>query len=368
MLTRSGRFVRTPYGAPVLARVAYQFPRLSARHLAVVPENGKAKTKKETLWEKTKATLAHYRDGTRLLGADIAIAYRLVRRVTRGKSLTRRERKLLLRTSTDVLRLFPFLFFVLVPFMEFLLPFAIRLFPNMLPSTFRHSDVKEDSLKKQIKLKLEIAQFMQDSVEELVKEKHPKMEHVLQVIRSGGRVGPDTMVEICKVFSDELTLDNLPLEQLSSLSRNVGVTPSSYRNVMVYRLESRFKRIKEDDLVIRGEGGVESLSVPELRAASRERGLRTVGVSLEQMRRALSEWLTLSVDNGIAPALLALSPVGEAAGLDGVRKTLITMDEAVVDQAKLRMGDEDIDSLRREDERIQKEQIETDKIKTPPPS
>jgi hypothetical protein len=30
----------------------------------------------------------------------------------------------------------PFAVFIMVPFMEFLLPVALKLFPNMLPSTF----------------------------------------------------------------------------------------------------------------------------------------------------------------------------------------------------------------------------------------
>jgi len=40
------------------------------------------------------------------------------------------------RTTADLLRLVPFAVFVIVPFMEFLLPVALKLFPNMLPSTF----------------------------------------------------------------------------------------------------------------------------------------------------------------------------------------------------------------------------------------
>ena len=34
------------------------------------------------------------------------------------------------------MRLIPFAVFIIVPFMEFLLPVALKLFPNMLPSTF----------------------------------------------------------------------------------------------------------------------------------------------------------------------------------------------------------------------------------------
>lgn len=40
------------------------------------------------------------------------------------------------RTTQDLLRLVPFAVFVIVPFMELLLPVALKLFPNMLPSTF----------------------------------------------------------------------------------------------------------------------------------------------------------------------------------------------------------------------------------------
>ena len=47
-----------------------------------------------------------------------------------------------LRICADLFRLVPFLVFVVVPFMEFLLPVAVKLFPNMLPSTFETQSVK----------------------------------------------------------------------------------------------------------------------------------------------------------------------------------------------------------------------------------
>lgn len=40
----------------------------------------------------------------------------------------------------DLFRLVPLLVFVVIPFMEFLLPVALKLFPNMLPSTFQEED------------------------------------------------------------------------------------------------------------------------------------------------------------------------------------------------------------------------------------
>lgn len=47
-----------------------------------------------------------------------------------------------LRTCADLFRLLPFLVFIIVPFMEFLLPVALKLFPNMLPSTFETQSKK----------------------------------------------------------------------------------------------------------------------------------------------------------------------------------------------------------------------------------
>lgn len=55
----------------------------------------------------------------------------------------------------------PMLVFLAIPFMEFLLPVALRLFPNMLPSTFEDKLKKEEELKKRVGVKLEVARFLQ---------------------------------------------------------------------------------------------------------------------------------------------------------------------------------------------------------------
>ncbi len=87
-------------------------------------------------WIEIKELANHYWMGSKLLWSEIKIAWNIMKRVTEGNSLTRRERQQLTRTATDMLRLIPFAVFVIVPFMELLLPFALKLFPNMLPSTF----------------------------------------------------------------------------------------------------------------------------------------------------------------------------------------------------------------------------------------
>lgn len=90
------------------------------------------------------STLQHYWLGSKLLWADVRISSRLLLKLAGGKNLSRRERQQLTRTTADIFRLVPFAVFIIVPFMEFLLPVFLKLFPNMLPSTF------QDKMKEQV--------------------------------------------------------------------------------------------------------------------------------------------------------------------------------------------------------------------------
>jgi LETM1-like protein len=109
-----------------------------------------------------KHEIHHYWVGTKLLWADIVTARKLLGKTLDGSTLTRRERKQLLRTVSDLFRLIPFSMFVIVPFMEFALPFALRIFPNMLPSTYQDSLKAEENMKRELKSRIAMAQFFQE--------------------------------------------------------------------------------------------------------------------------------------------------------------------------------------------------------------
>lgn len=108
----------------------------SALKGAYVSVSDAIKNPKET-WKMIKEVIDHYWLGSKLLWSDIKVAKQILSRVLGGHSMTRRERIQLIKTTTDIFRLVPFSIFVIVPFMELLLPFALKLFPNMLPSTFQ---------------------------------------------------------------------------------------------------------------------------------------------------------------------------------------------------------------------------------------
>jgi len=122
-------------------------------------------------WQHIKDEAHHYWIGSKLLWSEMKITAQILKRTTHGHELTRRERIQLQRTTKDMLRLVPFAIFVIVPFMELLLPVALKLFPNMLPSTFEDRSKKEESLKKQLEMRLELRQFMKETVYDIAQKK-----------------------------------------------------------------------------------------------------------------------------------------------------------------------------------------------------
>jgi len=70
-----------------------------------------------------------------------------------GRELSRRERKQLVRTTNDLMRMVPFALFIVIPFMEFMLPLALKLFPNMLPSTFQDKLKKEEEMRQRVQVR-----------------------------------------------------------------------------------------------------------------------------------------------------------------------------------------------------------------------
>ena len=61
--------------------------------------------------------------------ADVNTASNILGRLAQGHSMTRRERIQLVKTTLDIFRLIPFSIFVIVPFMELLLPVFLKIFP-----------------------------------------------------------------------------------------------------------------------------------------------------------------------------------------------------------------------------------------------
>lgn len=126
----------------------------------------KKEEKKLTLGQRIMKEVHHYWDGTKLLAAEVRISSKLAVKMSAGYELTRREHRQLQRTVQDLGRLVPFSVFVIVPFAELLLPIALRLFPNLLPSTYEGQKSKESKATKLRATRKEVSNFLRSTLRE----------------------------------------------------------------------------------------------------------------------------------------------------------------------------------------------------------
>lgn len=278
-----------------------------------VSKKEKKEEKKLTLSQKIKKEVQHYWDGTKLLATEVKISSRLALRMAAGYELTRREHRQLQRTVQDLARLVPFSAFVIIPFAELLLPVALRLFPNLLPSTYEDQKSKDKKASMLRALRKEVSGFLRTSIKETglpvspaLAQKEEFANFFRKVRATGEKPTEKDVIKVCKAFRDDLTLDNLSRPQLVSMCRYMNLNTFGTDQMLRYQIRHRMRQIKRDDRAISYEG-VDSLSVSELQVACASRGIKSHGVSPARLREDLQTWLDLRLKEGVPSTLLVLS-------------------------------------------------------------
>ncbi|XP_048186717.1 LETM1 domain-containing protein LETM2, mitochondrial isoform X4 [Perognathus longimembris pacificus] len=203
--------------------------------------------------------------------------------------------------------------FIIVPFMELLIPVFVKLFPNMLPSTFESESKKEERQKKKMAAKLELAKFLQETITEMAKRNKAKLgdastqfSSYVKQVQTGHKPSTKEIVRFSKLFEDQLALEHLERPQLVALCKLLELQSFGTNNLLRFQLLMTLKSIKADDEMIAKEG-VKDLSVSELQSACRARGMRSLGLTEEQLRQQFTEWLDLHLKENVPPSLLLLS-------------------------------------------------------------
>lgn len=330
-------------------------------------------------WKVTREVAEHYWLGSKLLWQEMKLASAIIGRLLQGHAMSRRERNQLMRTTMDMFRLVPFAIFVIVPFMELLLPLALRFFPNMLPSTFTDELQREESMKKELHMRLAIAGFFQETMHALAAEKARKLKldeetgaaeiiSFIERLRLGEKLPNQLVLRMAQLFQDELTLDNVARPQLVSLCRYMGLAPYGADAFLRFQLRTKLRAIKEDDRRILWEG-LDSLTPYEVREACQERGMSAFGLTDFQYKRQLREWLDLSIQKSVPISLLIMSRAftlhepGEVPSGDQLRHSLSSMDETVINEVVLAAArDGEHQSLDMKARRLESLQFQREKI------
>lgn len=256
--------------------------------------------------------LKHYYHGFKLLFKEFRMSTRyMIDVVIFRKSLKRREIQQVIRSTFDIMRILPMIIILVIPFMEFAIPFIIKFFPGLLPSTFQPKKT-DDMRLKVLKAKIEMTKNMVETIKShpLISKKTSTAEDfanfVANVRTKGIQPTTEEIVKYSKFFEDELTLENLSRQQLQAMCRVLDLQPMGMDGFLRFSLRMKLKRLKMDDVMIKQEG-VDSLTIPELQAANRERGMRALGVSEARLRSQLQQWLDLHLEKNVPASLLLFS-------------------------------------------------------------
>jgi LETM1 and EF-hand domain-containing protein 1 len=146
--------------------------------------------------------------------------------------------------------------------MELTLPIFLKLFPNMLPSTFAEESKEKDELKKRLKAKLEMAKFLQDTLEEtaLKGNKSAKTnplnqnftDFMIKVRTNGQQPTNEEIMKYSSLFENELTLENLSRQQLIALCQILDVSTLANippNHLLRFQLRMKIRSLEADDQV-----------------------------------------------------------------------------------------------------------------------
>ncbi|CAD6981831.1 hypothetical protein A4X06_0g1921 [Tilletia controversa] len=325
------------------------------------------------IWAKVKEEAQHYWHGSKLLAKEVSISARLLRRLMLGYNLTRREYRQLRRTTGDLLRLIPFVPFIIIPAGELLLPVAIKIFPNMLPSTFESKFAVEEKRRRLIKVRLEMAKFLQETIREgglnptdKIKASSEFKEFFRKVRSTGEKPSQEDIIKVAKLFDDELTLDNLSRAQLVSICRYMQINAFGTDNYLRFQIRHKLNQIKQDDVIIRMEG-IDKLSMTEVHNACQSRGIQTQGVEDDVLRSELEQWIDLHTRQKISGTLLILSKAFNYVGqrdddnrsshIQSLEITLSSLPDNLLNEAELQVNQEQATNKQRLEVLQQQEEL-----------
>lgn len=134
----------------------------------------------------------------------------------------------------------------------------------MLPSTFNEESKVQDNLKKRLKAKLEMAKFLQDTLEETAlkgdpssKENDSSLNHkfaefMKKVRTKGEQPSSEEILKYSSLFENELTLDNLNRQQLIALCQILDVSTLANippNHILRFHLRMKIRSLEADDKV-----------------------------------------------------------------------------------------------------------------------
>ncbi|GAA5810287.1 hypothetical protein MFLAVUS_003707 [Mucor flavus] len=230
--------------------------------------------------QQSKDLIRFYKDGLKLLWTNNKEAKALKLKVqNEGYELTRREFQLIHKSKKDMIKLIPFgCVFMILPES---IPLLVMYVPGMVPGT-----CLKDSQIQKTREKL-------DKVRQLMSANVLKSAERIEGISPEDFLSLSKFQRIAKHYAYDFDLSRIDRAHLSSYCRFMGINRIGTQSILKKRLEDYMNYLDQDDKLLLKED-VDQLDLKDLSQAVEERGMRSVDLDQENMRRGLKYWLSLT--------------------------------------------------------------------------
>ncbi|KAF7457315.1 putative LETM1-like protein [Cryptosporidium felis] len=204
-------------------------------------------------------------NGFFLLFINLKSTNNLILKRILGHSLTYNEKRIVRTTIRDTFKIIPFSFFLFVPFAEFGLPFAIKYFPSLLPSTFTFESTRERERKILETKKSEVLEFhskfqeiimsLINSEDSFISSHATEFKGTLEQLIKNNKYDSNMLLKILSSpIREKFELENLGLDIIRSICNLMDIYPINNKFFLSLRIRYKFLKLKKEDKDILWEG------------------------------------------------------------------------------------------------------------------
>ncbi|KAI8582617.1 hypothetical protein K450DRAFT_226116 [Umbelopsis ramanniana AG] len=218
---------------------------------------------------------------SKLLWANHKTTKSLKEKVSKeGHVLTRDEFQLIHLSEKDMIKLIPFAAIFLI--LAESIPLVVMFAPGLVPSTCVTPSQMKKQREKMYNKRLEMSKNVVESTSRV------------EGISVSDFLSHANVCRLAKRYEMDFNLANIDRKHLSSYCRFMGLPSYGTHGMLRKRLDKYLDYIVRDDKYI-AEEGVDQLDMAELEQAAEERGMRSVDVPPEQLRKSIQYWISLSL-------------------------------------------------------------------------
>jgi len=236
--------------------------------------------------------------GTKDLYYNTRQTQKLIQMRRQGIVLNRSQERFIRQNRKDLKNLIPFFLVWRIPiFGDFILPFFVAKFPDLLPSTYNL--VRKPTLEEVVKLS-KIKQLSMIHLDH-AKTRDTSMDSTLEEMRCSLRDAYHLPLSCKRLLENkDLLMKKIPpVEQLTrrQIAAVCAVLNLGTRNFTFFlrkKFCSHMEYLSNDDKMIHQEG-IDQLDDLDLKMANIERGLAVLGTTRKQLEVQLTEWICITL-------------------------------------------------------------------------